>query len=137
MNNPILKHHANQLVNMASTNALASEFVEDMPKSVAICNIAMGVASTTMTEEQMQALNNELEPVLQRVTDELKAIANKHGVSFSGHGAALIGKAAFPTAEDRADFERDVMPILALKSLLADAEQAARTAGEATGSFEA
>ena len=27
----ILKHHANQLVNMATTHALASEFVEDMP----------------------------------------------------------------------------------------------------------
>lgn len=88
----ILKHHINKLANMASTNALASEFIEGMPKSVAICNIAVGVASTTMSEEQMQALNNELEPVLQRATDELKAVANKHGVSFSGHGAALIGK---------------------------------------------
>lgn len=126
----ILKHHANQLVNMASTNALASEFIEDMPKSVAICNIAMGVASTTMTEEQMQALHKELEPVLERVTDELKAVANKHGVSFSGHGAALIGKAAFPTPEDRAEFEREVMPVLALKTLLESTEGA-------SGSFEA
>ena len=137
MSNPIIKHHANQLVNMASTNALASEFVEGMPKSVAICNIAIGIASTSMTDEQMQALNDELEPALARVTEELKAIANKHEVAFSGHGAALIGKAAFPSDKDRADFERDIMPILALKSLLADAEQAARTAGEATGSFEA
>lgn len=137
MNNPILKHHAHQLVNMASTNALASEFIEDMPKSVAICNIAMGVASTTMTDVQMQALNDELEPVLHRMNEELKVLINKHGIAFSGHGVALIGKAVFPTAEDRAEFERDVMPILALKSLLADAEQAARTAGEATGSFEA
>ena len=88
-----LKHHTNQLVNMATANALASEFIEDIPKSVAICNIAMGIASTTMTEEQMQALNNELEPVLQRVTDELKAVVNKHGIAFSGHGAALIGRA--------------------------------------------
>ena len=88
-----LKHHTNQLVNMATANALASEFIEAMPKSVAICNIAMGIASTTMTEEQMQALNNELEPVLQRVTDELKAVVNKHGLAFSGHGAALIGRA--------------------------------------------
>ena len=101
-----------------------------MPKSVAICNIAMGVASTTMTEEQMQALNNELEPVLERVTDELKAVVNKHGISFSGHGAALIGKAAFPTPEDRAEFEREVMPVLALKKLLESIE------GE-SGSFEA
>ena len=97
MSNPFLKHHADQLVNMASTHALASEFIEDMPKSVAICNIAMGIASTTMTEEQMQALNNELEPVLERITEELKAVANKHGISFSGHGAALIGKTSFPT----------------------------------------
>lgn len=130
MSNPFLKYHANQLVNTANTNALASEFIEDMPKSVAICNIAMGVASTTMTEEQMQALNNELEPVLQRVTDELKAVVNKHGVSFSGHGAALIGKAAFPTPEDRAEFEREVMPVLALKTLLESTEGA-------SGSFEA
>lgn len=130
MSNPFLKHHANQLVNTASTNALASEFIEEMPKSVAICNIAMGIASTTMTEEQMQALNNELKPVLQRVTDELKAVVNKHGVSFSGHGAALIGKAAFPTPEDRAEFEREVMPILALKTLLESTEGA-------SGSFEA
>ena len=125
-----MKHHANQLVNMATTNALASEFVEAMPKSVAICNIAMGIASTTMSEEQMQALNNELELVLDRVTEELKAVVNKHGISFSGHGAALIGKAAFPTPEDRAEFEREVMPILALKMLLESTEGA-------SGSFEA
>ena len=120
----ILKHHANQLVNMASTNALASEFVESMPKSVAVCNIAMGIASTTMSEEQMQALHNELEPVLERVTEELKAVANKHGISFSGHGAALIGRAAFPTPEDRAEFEREMMPVLALKKLLDSIEGA-------------
>ena len=126
----ILKHHANQLVNMASTNALASEFVEDMPKSVAVCNIAMGIASTTMSEEQMQALHKELEPVLERITEELKAVANKHGISFSGHGAALIGRAAFPTPEDRAEFEREVMPVLALKTLLESTEGA-------SGSFEA
>lgn len=125
-----IKHHTNQLANMATTNALASEFVEDMPKSVAICNIAMGIASTTMSEEQMQALHKELEPVLDRVTDELKAVVNKHGVSFSGHAAALIGRAAFPTPEDKAKFEREVMPILALKELLESVE------GE-TGSFEA
>ena len=125
-----MKHHTRQLANMATTNALASEFIEDMPKSVAICNIAMGIASTTMTEEQMQALNNELEPVLERVTDELKAVVNKHGISFSGHGAALIGKAAFPTPEDRAEFEREVMPVLALKTLLESTEGA-------SGSFEA
>ena len=126
----ILKHHTNQLVNMATANALASEFIEDMPKSVAICNIAMGIASTTMTDEQMQALHKELEPVLERVTDELKAVVNKHGISFSGHGAALIGKAAFPTPEDRAEFEREVMPVLALKKLLESTEGA-------SGSFEA
>ena len=126
----ILKHHTNQLVNTASTNALASEFIEDIPKSVAICNIAMGIASTTMSEEQMQVLHKELEPVLERITEELKAIANKHGISFSGHGAALIGKAAFPTPEDRAEFEREVMPILALKTLLESTEGA-------SGSFEA
>ena len=126
----MIKHHANQLVNMATTNALASEFIEDMPKSVAICNIAMGIASTTMSEEQMQALNSELEPVLERVTEELKAVANKHGISFSGHGAALIGKAAFPTPEDRAEFEREVMPVLALKELMDSIEGA-------SGSFEA
>ena len=125
-----MKHHANQLANMATAHALASEFIEDMPKSVAICNIAMGIASTTMSEEQMQALHNELEPVLERVTEELKAVVNKHGISFSGHGAALIGKAAFPTPEDRAEFEREVMPILALKMLMESTE------GE-TGSFEA
>ena len=129
----ILEHHANQLVNMATANALASEFVEDMPKSVAICNIAMGIASTTMSEEQMRALNNELEPILERVTDELKAVVNKHGISFSGHGAALIGKAAFPTPEDRAEFEREVMPVLALKKLLESTE--AQAANE--DSFEA
>ncbi len=122
-----MKHHAKQLVTLATANALASEFIEDMPKSRAICHITMGIASTTMTEEQMQALNNELEPVLERVTDELKAVVNKHGISFSGHGAALIGKAAFPTPEDRAEFEREVMPILALKTLLESTE----------GSFEA
>ena len=126
----ILKHHTKQLANMATANALASEFIEDMPKSVAICNIAMGIASTTMSEEQMQALHKELEPVLERVTEELKAVVNKHGVSFSGHGAALIGKAAFPTPEDRAEFEREVMPILALKMLLVSTEGA-------SGSFEA
>ena len=126
----ILKHHADQLVYIASTHALASEFVEDMPKSVAICNIAMGIASTTMTEEQMQALHKELEPVLERVTEELKAVVNKHGISFSGHGAALIGRAAFPTPEDRAEFEREVMPVLALKTLLESTEGA-------SGSFEA
>ena len=126
----ILKHHANQLVNMATTYALASEFTEDMPKSIAICNIAMGIASTTMTEEQMQALHDELEPVLQRVTDELKAVVFKHGVSFSGHGATLIGKAAFPAPEDRAEFEREVMPVLALSTLLESTEGA-------SGSFEA
>ena len=125
-----MKHHANQLVNMATTNALASEFIEDMPKSVAICNIAMGIASTTMSEEQMQALHKELEPVLERVTEELKAVANKHGISFSGHGAALIGRAAFKTPEDRAEFERKVMPILDLKTLLESTEGA-------SGSFEA
>ncbi len=130
MSNPFLKHHANQLVNMATTNALASEFIEDMPKSVAICDIAMGIASTTMTEEQMQALTAELEPVLDRVTEELKAVVNKHGISFSGHGATLIGKAAFPTPEDRAEFEREVLPILALKMLLESTERA-------SGSFEA
>ena len=70
MSNPFLKHHADQLVNLASTNALASEFIEDMPKSVAICNIAMGIASTTMSEEQMQ-------PVLERVTEELKAVVTR------------------------------------------------------------
>ena len=126
----ILEHHTKQLANMATTNALASEFIEDMPKSVAICNIAMGIASTTMSEEQMQALHKELEPVLERITEELKAVVNKHGVSFSGHGAALIGRAAFPTPEDRAEFEREVMPILALKTLLESTEGA-------SGSFEA
>ena len=126
----MIKHHTKQLANMATTNALASEFIEDMPKSVAICNIAMGIASTTMSEEQMQALNSELEPVLERVTEELKAVVNKHGVSFYGHGAALIGKAAFPTPEDRAEFEREVMPVLALKKLLESTEGA-------SGSFEA
>ena len=126
----MIKHHTKQLANMATTNALASEFIEDMPKSVAICNIAMGIASTTMSEEQMQALHKELEPVLERVTEELKAVVNKHGVSFSGHGGALIGKAAFPTPEDRAEFEREVMPILALKTLLESTEGA-------SGSFEA
>ena len=126
----ILKHHADQLVNIATTHALASEFVEDMPKSVAICNIAMGIASTTMSEEQMQALHKELEPVLERITEELKAVVNKHGISFSGHGAALIGKAAFKTPEDRAEVERKVMPILALKTLLESTEGA-------SGSFEA
>ena len=130
MSNPFLKFHANQLVNMATTHALASEFVEDMPKSVAICNIAMGIASTTMSEEQMRALNKELDTVLERVTDELKAVVNKHGISFSGHGAALIGRAAFPTPEDRAEFEREVMPVLALKMLLESTEGA-------SGSFEA
>ena len=125
-----IKHHTNQLANMATTHALASEFIEDMPKSVAICNIAMGIASTTMTEEQMQALSAELEPVLRRVTDELKAVVNKHGVSFSGHGAAVIGRAAFKTPEDLAEFERKVMPILALKTLLESTEGA-------SGSFEA
>lgn len=126
----ILKHHANQLVNTATAHALASEFIEDMPKSVAICNIAMGIASTTMSEEQMRALHNELEPVLERITEELKAVVNKHGISFSGHGAALIGKAAFPTTEDRAEFEHEVMPVLALKTLLESIEGA-------SGSFEA
>ena len=126
----MIKHHTKQLANMATTNALASEFIEDMPKSVAICNIAMGIASTTMTDEQMQALHKELEPVLERVTEELKAVVNKHGVSFYGHSAALIGKAAFPTPEDKAEFEREVMPILALKTLLESTE------GE-SGSFEA
>ena len=125
-----MKHHINKLANMATTYALASEFIEEMPKSVAICNIAMGIASTTMTDEQMQALNKELEPVLARVTDELKAVANKHGISFSGHGAAIIGKTAFPTPEDRAEFEREVMPVLALKTLLESTEGA-------SGSFEA
>ena len=125
-----IKHHTNQLANMATTHALASEFIEDMPKSVAICNIAMGIASTTMSEEHMRALHKELEPVLERVTEELKAVVNKHGVSFSGHGAELIGKAAFPTPEDRAEFEREVMPILALKTLLKSTEGA-------SGSFEA
>ena len=126
----MIKHHTKQLANMATTNALASEFIEDIPKSVAVCNIAMGIASTTMSEEQMQALNSELEPVLERVTEELKAVVNKHGISFSGHGSALIGKAAFPTPEDRAEFEREVMPILALKTLLESTEGA-------SGSFEA
>ena len=126
MSNPFLKHHANQLVNTATAIALASEFIEAMPKSVAGCNIAMGIASTTMSEEQMQALNAELEPVLERVTNELKAVVEKHGVSFSGHGNALTGKAAFKTPEDRAEFERKVMPVLALKTLLG-----------ASGSFEA
>ena len=126
----ILKHHTNQLADIATTHALASEFIEDMPKSVAICNIAMGIASTTMSEEQMQALNSELEPVLERVTDELKAVVNKHGISFSGHGATLIGKAAFKTPEDKAEFEREVMPVLALKMLLESTEGA-------SGSFEA
>ena len=125
-----IKHHTNQLVNMATANALASEFIEDMPKSVAICNIAVGIASTTMTDEQMQALHKELEPVLERITEELKAVANKHGVSFSGHGAALIGKAAFPTPEDKAKFEREIMPVLALRTLLESTEGA-------SGSFEA
>ena len=125
-----MKHHINKLVNTATTYALASEFIEDMPKSVAVCNIAMGIASTTMSEEQMRALHNELEPVLERITDELKAVVNKHGISFSGHGAALIGKAAFPTPEDRAEFEREVMPVLALKKLLESIEGA-------SGSFEA
>ena len=125
-----IKHHTNQLANMATTHALASEFIKDMPKSVAICNIDVGIASTTMTDEQMQALHKELEPVLERITEELKAVVNKHGVSFSGHGAALIGKAAFPTPEDRAEFEREVMPVLALKTLLESTE------GE-SGSFEA
>ena len=128
-----LKHHTNQLANMATTNALASEFIKDMPKSVAICNIAMGIASTTMSEEQMRALHNELEPVLERITEELKAVANKHGISFSGHGAALIGEAAFKTPEDRAEFERKVMPVLALKTLLESTE--AQAANE--DSFEA
>ena len=104
MNN--LKYHAKQLVNTATTIALASEFIEDMPKSVAICNIAMGIASTTMSEEQMQALNAELEPVLHRMNEELKVLINKHGVAFSGHVAALIGRTAFQTPEDRAEFER-------------------------------
>ena len=126
----MIKHHTKQLANMATTNALASEFIEDMPKSVAICNIAMGIASTTMTDEQMQALNKELEPVLERVTEELKAVVNKHGISFSGHGGALIGKAAFQSPEDRAEFEREVMPVLALKTLLESTEGA-------SGSFEA
>lgn len=126
----MIKHHAKQLANMATTHALASEFIEDMPKSVAICNIAMGIASTTMSEEQLQALNSELEPVLERVTEELKAVANKHGISFSGHGAALIGRAAFKTPEDKAEFEREVMPVLALKMLLESTEGA-------SGSFEA
>ena len=125
-----IKHHAKQLANVATTHALASEFIEDMPKSVAICNIAMGIASTTMTEEQMQALHKELEPVLERITEELKAVANNHGVSFSGHGAALLGRAAFKTPEDRAEFEREVMPVLALKMLLESTEGA-------SGSFEA
>lgn len=125
-----IKHHADQLVNMATTHALASEFIEDMPKSVAICNIAMGITSTTMTEEQTQALHKELEPVLERVTEELKAVVNKHGISFSGHVAALISRASFPTPEDRAEFEREVMPVLALKTLLESTE-------EASGSFEA
>ena len=125
-----MKHHAKQLANMATTLALASEFIEDIPKSLAICNIAVGIASTTMTEEQMQALHKELEPVLERVTDELKAVVYKHGISFSGHGAALIGKAAFKTPEDRAEFEREVMPVLALKTLLESTEGA-------SGSFEA
>ena len=115
----MIKFHANQLVNMATTHALASEFIENMPKSVAICNIAVGIASTTMSEEQMQALHKELEPVLERITDELKAVVNKHGISFSGHGAALIGRAAFPTPEDRAEFER-----LVLKTLLESTEGA-------------
>ena len=126
----ILKHHAKQLANMATANALASEFIEDMPKSVAICNIAMGIASTTMSEEQMRALHKELEPVLERITEELKAVVNKHGISFSGHGATLLGKAAFKTPEDRAEFEREVMPVLALKMLLESTEGA-------SGSFEA
>ena len=126
----MIKHHAKQLTYLATTHALASEFIEDMPKSVAICNIAMGIASTTMTEEQMQALNKELEPVLERVADELKAVVNKHGISFSGHSVALIGKAAFPTPEDRAEFERETMPVLALKMLLESTEGA-------SGSFEA
>ena len=78
----------------------------------------------------LQALHKELEPVLERITEELKAIANKHGISFSGHSAALIGRAAFPTPEDRAEFEREVMPILALKTLLESTEGA-------SGSFEA
>ena len=125
-----MKHHAKQLVILATANALASEFIEEMPKSVAICNIAMGIASTTMSEEQMRALHNELEPVLERITEELKAVANKHGISFSGHGAALIGKAAFPTPENRAEFEREVMPVLALKELMDSIEGA-------SGSFEA
>lgn len=31
----ILKHHADQLVNMATANALASEFIEDIAMSAA------------------------------------------------------------------------------------------------------
>lgn len=125
-----MKHHVNKLANTATTCALASEFIEDMPKTVAVCNIAMGIASTTMSEEQMRALHNELKPVLERIIDELKAVVNKHGVSFSGHGATLIGKAAFQTPEEKAEFEREVMPIMALKTLLESTEGA-------SGSFEA
>ena len=126
----LIKKYVGLLTNTASTHALASEFIEDMPKSVAICNIAMGIASTTMTEEQMQALHKELEPVLERVTEELKAVANKHGISFSGHGAALMARARFSNEEDKAEFEREVMPVLALKKLLDSIEGA-------SGSFEA
>lgn len=125
----ILKHHTNQLVNMATANALASEFIEAMPKSVAVCNIAMGIASTTMSEEQMRALHNELEPVLERITEELKAVVNKHGISFSGHSAVIIGEAAFPTPENRAKFEREIMPVLALKTLLESTEGASGSFG--------
>ena len=121
----MIKHHAKQLADMATTSVLASEFIEDMPKSIAICNVALGIASTTMTDEQMQALHKELEPVLERVTEELKAVAHNHGISFSGHGTVLIGKAAFPTPEDRAEFERS-----ALKELRVSVERE-------TGSFEA
>lgn len=133
MSHQTAKHHANQLVNTATANALASEFIEGSPKSVAICNIAMGIASTTMTEEQMQALNDELEPVLHRMNEELKVLINKHGVAFSGHVDALIGKAAFQSAEAKASFEHDLLPILALKKLLESTE--AQAANE--DSFEA
>ena len=133
MSKQMAVEHAQKLLHKTGAFALASEFIEDMPKSIAICNIAIGIASTTMTEEQMQALNNELEPVLERVTEELKAVVHKHGVSFSGHGATLLGKAAFQSPEDRAEFEREVMPALALKMLLESTE--AKAADE--DSFEA
>lgn len=117
MTNNVHKEQATRMTRNATIRALASEFIEDFPKTVVCSSIAVGVVTCSKDDAFTNQIHAELKPILERMNKELSEFAKSRGFSYSGASAAELGYAGFHNDEKRAEFENEVLPIIVMESL--------------------